>query len=391
MPYIFSNPELLMYFLVSLSLFGLSIISILAKSKNLDFFVFFMISIVMIMFYGLRYPGNSDTRMYLYGFDTLTNLQSFGWSAGFYFLMRSIKYIGSSHELYILLSSIYFVVAFMSVGFNYCKDMYYKSLFLIMCFYSWSVLDLAINTYRQGISIPFIILGIYFFTKKNFIYSFVASGIALTLHWGCAAIILLYFFANFISKRIFLLKIISIFTLILFTLSFFVNFGLAEILSKSSLISTLQVFFIGIDLGSKIDAYLGGGVVGARFYDMGSLQRLYFSGEIYISLVVFVLFFLSRNKQDAIVNDRNYLLLYSFFICISLYGVLIISMTWFIRNFYWAVPITPVLYVLLLSYYEKSQSKKHKIALLVFSIWLILFSLETFWRAPLMNMAYPSL
>lgn len=98
--------------------------------------------------------------------------------------MKSIKIINNNHDAYIFLSSLYFVLAFMLVGILYCKDRYYKSLFLLTCFYSWSVLDLAVNTYRQGIAIPFIILGVYFLNSKKNILAVVAISIALTIHWG---------------------------------------------------------------------------------------------------------------------------------------------------------------------------------------------------------------
>lgn len=390
MPLFFSNVNLLLYFLLSLFLLLLSVTSILAKSKKLDLVTFFLVGMMMIAFYGLRAPGTSDTRMYLQGFDSLSDLNSFLWSSGFYVLMRSIKFVGSSHGTYIFLSSLYFVSAFMIVGGLFCKGRYYKSLFLITCFYSWSVLDLAVNTYRQGIAIPFIILGVYFLNKKRNISALFSISIALTIHWGSAVIIGLYFFAIFLSRHIKLLKVISVFTLLLFTISFFINFDFASSLSKSSLVSSLQVIFVGVDLSSKIDAYLGGGVVGARFYDMPSLQRLYFSGEIYIAVLVFVIFFMTRKKSEYSSLGNDFVPIYSFFIAVAFYGVVLISMTWFIRNFYWAVPITPVLYVLILEYYEKFNAKKHRVLLLIFVLFLIAFSIETFWRAPLIDVSYPT-
>ncbi|HDY0895808.1 TPA: EpsG family protein [Escherichia coli] len=389
MPLFLTNITLFLYFLISLFLLLLSVVSIICKSKKLDFIVFLIIGIMMVCFYGLRFPGNSDTRMYLQGFDALSGLDSFMWSSGFYVLMKSIKIINNNHDAYIFLSSLYFVLAFMLVGILYCKDRYYKSLFLLTCFYSWSVLDLAVNTYRQGIAIPFIILGVYFLNSKKNILAVVAISIALTIHWGSSVIVALYFIAIYLSKHLRLLKIVTFFTLMLFTLSFFINFEFAGSLSKSSLISSLQVLFVGVDLTSKIDAYLWGGVVGARFYDMPSLQRLYFSGEIYIAILIFSFFFLTRKAKDPIITSGNFVMIYSLFTIVTFYGVVLISMTWFIRNFYWAVPITPVLYVLILQYYEKENVKKHHFLLLLFVIFQIAFSIETFWRAPLIDLVYP--
>ncbi len=392
MPYFFYNSTLFLYFIISLLLLFLSVASILVKSKRMDGVVFALVSLMMVCFYGFRFPGTVDIKMYLQNFDALSNFQNFQWGIGFYALMKSIKIFDASHAAYVFYSALYFVIAFVAVGFFYCKNKYYKSLFLISSFYSWSVLDLAVNTYRQGIAVPFILLGLYFLTQKRYILSLMVISTSLTLHWGSAVILLLYIFAIYLSKRFFLLKVMSCLTLALFTISFFVNFSIAEMLSTSSILSALQVVFVGVDFDSKVSAYLGGGVLGANFYDMNSLQRLYFSGEIYISLLVFVFFFMTRKANDQIfINKKNnYLLIYSFFISVSLYGVVLISMTWFIRNFYWVVPVAPILYVMILEYYESYNPKKFRILLLLFVVFSIVYSLETFWRTPLMDMSYPS-
>ncbi|EMM7190541.1 EpsG family protein [Raoultella planticola] len=392
MPYFFYSSTLFLYFIISLFLLSLSVASILVKSKKMDSVVFILISIMMICFYGFRFPGTVDIKMYLQNFDALSSFQDFQWGIGFYMLMKSIKIFDASHTAYVFYSALYFVIAFVAVGFFYCKGKYYKSLFLISSFYSWSILDLAVNTYRQGIAVPFILLGLYFLTQRKYILSSIVICVSLTLHWGSAVILLLYIFAIYLSKRIFLLKIVSFLTLTLFTISFFVNFSIAEMLSTSSILSILQVIFVGVDFDSKVNAYLGGGVLGANFYDMNSLQRLYFSGEIYISLLVFVFFFMTRKRNDYIFTNKknNFLLIYSFFISVSLYGVILISMTWFIRNFYWVVPVAPILYVMILEYYESSNPKKFKILLLLFVLFSITYSLETFWRTPLIDMSYPS-
>lgn len=392
MPYFIYDSTLFLYFIISLFLLFLSVVSILVKSRRMDGMVFILISIMMVCFYGFRFPGTVDVKMYLQNFDALSSFQDFQWGIGFYVLMKSIKIFDASHAAYVFYSAVYFVIAFVAVGFFYCKGKYYKSLFLISSFYSWSVLDLAVNTYRQGIAVPFILLGLYFLTQKRYILSSLVICISLTLHWGSAVILLLYILSIYLSKRFILLKIISLTTVILFTISFFVNFSIAEMLSTSSVLGALQVIFVGVDFDSKVSAYLGGGVLGANFYDMNSLQRLYFSGEIYISLLVFVFFFITRKKNDEIFTNKrnNYLLIYSFFISVSLYGVVLISMTWFIRNFYWVVPVAPILYVMILEYYESYHPKKFKILLLLFIVFSVVYSLETFWRTPLINMSYPS-
>ncbi len=56
MPLFLTNITLFLYFLISLFLLLLSVVSIICKSKKLDFIVFLIIGIMMVCFYGLRFP-----------------------------------------------------------------------------------------------------------------------------------------------------------------------------------------------------------------------------------------------------------------------------------------------------------------------------------------------
>ncbi|MCL6331923.1 EpsG family protein [Pectobacterium carotovorum subsp. carotovorum] len=390
MPLFLKNPVLLLFFSISISFLFISFVSIITKSKRLDNVNFFSIIIMMLVFYGFRYPGTTDTIMYLSYFDGLSNFSSFPWGIGFFYLMGSIKEINFSHEGYVFYSSLYFVIAMAVVVLLFCKNTYYKSLFMLSNFYSWSLLDLATNTYRQGIAIPFVLLSLYFLKEKKFIFSFFCSAIAASMHWSSLVIVCLVYFSYVISNRIATLKYISLIALSLLSISFFINFSFAEILSKSALLGSLQNLFLGVDLLSKVDAYLGGGVDGASFYDMASYQRIYYTAEIYVALVVCTIFFCLLRKDTILAYDSGYRIVYSFFIIITSYGILLISMTWFIRNFYWAAPIAPLIYIYILRMMEENSVKKHKILLFAYCVFILFFSCLTFWRLPLLNMSYPT-
>ncbi|MEH0835109.1 EpsG family protein [Pectobacterium cacticida] len=390
MPLFLKNPLLLLFFFLSILFLFISVISILAKSKKLDIVNFFAIIVMMLIFYGLRYPGTTDVIMYLSYFDGLSNFASFPWGIGFFYLMDSIKKINFSHEGYVFYSSLYFIIAMTIVVLLFCKNTYYKSLFMLSNFYSWSLLDLATNTYRQGIAIPFVLLSLYFLKEKKLIFSFVFSSIAASMHWSSLVIVCLVYLSYFISNKITILKYMSVIALGLLSVSFFINFSFAEILSNSTILSSFQNLFLGVDLLSKVDAYLGGGVDGASFYDMASYQRIYYTAEVYIALVVCAVFFCTLKKDTILAYDSGYRIVYSFFIVITSYGILLISMTWFIRNFYWAAPLAPLIYIYILRMIEENSLKKHKFLLFSYCAFILFFSCFTFWRLPLLNMSYPT-
>lgn len=388
MPLFFESTLLLFYFVISLGLLFLSFISILIKNKQLDFLSFLLICIMMTCFYGLRPSGTVDTKMYLDIFKQLAGFANFPYGVGFYILMKSIKYIDNTNTGYVFYSSLFIVLFFALAVFLLCKNMYYKSLCMISLFFSWSMLDLSANTYRQGVAVPFFLLSVYFYKERKFFWFASCIIISLSMHWGATLILLLFLIAMFFSRKIKVLKLISISALALLTVSFFINFNFSELAASSPLINQLQTVFVGIDLLSKINSYLGGAVDGANFYEMTSLQRIYFTGEIYIALIVCVIFFITRKVNDPIMLSNSFMTAYSFFILVSLYGIVLISMTWFIRNFYWVVPTIPILYMYILKYIEDNKKKSHLPILSFYCIFLIAFSCDTFWRAPIITVSY---
>lgn len=83
MPHFFDNELILLYLLISIILLFLASISIISNNNKLDNFTLLLVFILITLFYGLRFPGTTDTKMYLNEFDSLSNLDSFSWGWGF--------------------------------------------------------------------------------------------------------------------------------------------------------------------------------------------------------------------------------------------------------------------------------------------------------------------
>ncbi|MBA5599878.1 EpsG family protein [Pectobacterium aroidearum] len=386
MPLYLSNPVLTLYFLLSLIISAFCFLAIRTKSKKIDNINAFFVFLLMVFFYGTRYPGTIDTQMYLGYFDGLTNFESFPWGIGFYQLMLSIKTIWNSHESYVFYSSLYLMVLLFIVVFLLLSKTYYKSLCLLSFFYSWSFLDLMTNTYRQGITVPFVILYVYFLLRGNLLFSLIMAGIALSLHWSAILIIIIVTIGWLIRNRINLLKAMTAIALLVFTLSFFVNANLADFLARGPLMQQVQGLFVGVNFASKVNAYLGSGIDGANFYDMAGYQRIYYSAEIYIATLIIGFYFIRYSHE--LKDDKKFMTLFSAFLLISIYGVLLISMTWFIRNFYWGVPLSQVLYMYILKR-EEERGIKGKYLTFGYILFIISLGTATMWRVPLLTGSYP--
>lgn len=387
MPLYLSNPVLGFYFLISVFLLLISYFSIRAKSRQLDNINFIFVFVLMVCFYGTRYPGTTDTKMYLSYFDNMTNFASFPWGIGFYYLMDSIKTLSRDHSFYVLISSSYALVALALVVLLFLRGGYYKSLCLISFLYSWSFLDLMTNTYRQGITVPFVILFAYFFGNRRYLLAVAMAGIALSLHWSAVLIIFIVLVGVLLKNRTRLLRLLTIFSLAVFSVSFFVNINLAEMLAKGTLLTQFQNVFVGVNLTSKVNAYLGAGVDGASFYDMAGYQRIYYSGEIYIAAVIIGLYFIFNYQELA--QSRAFMSAYAAFLMITIYGILLISMTWFIRNFYWGVPLSQILYIYLLMEVQKKRPGIFNVVLLSYMVLIVALGTATMWRVPLLLGSYP--
>ncbi|EFN7638684.1 hypothetical protein EGC31_03445, partial [Escherichia coli] len=140
-------------------------------------------------------------------------------------------------------------------------------------------------------------------------------------------------------------------------------------------------------LQQKMDAYLNAGVEGLNYYDLDLSRRIFSILEL-----AFYIYFLNRlyiinlkSKQASSSDFSRYI--YFCFLVLSLYSILLISMTWYFRNFYWALGLAPVVLGVYLS--SQSKSSKNNGAIIIYLILQVLIlSIITTWRSGIMYMSY---
>lgn len=386
MPHFLDNQIVLIYFLISIILLMLSIVSIFYHSNKLDNINFIFTSIVMVCFYGLRYPGTTDAKMYLANFDGLSNFASFQWGGGFYALMKSISFIDKSHDSYIFFSSAFFVILLAIFAFTVFRNSYYKSLFMIVCYLNWDIFELVANAYRQGIAVVLSSLACILLYRKRFILSLSLYALAITFHWGVFIVIVASVGGIFIMRKKILLPLTKI-TLLLFGIVIFIKIDIMSIVYNYA--SALSFLFSNVDLSSKADAYLAGGVTGANFYEFELVRRIYNIGTMIMPLLFLTAYLNNKERGNIFFADKQNVLIATQFILLIFYGVFLISMTWFMRNFYWNSIFSCAIFIIIIQSLQKSQSKYFNKILAIFSIYILLFSLLTFWRTPSIFLSYP--
>ncbi|HDS8991399.1 EpsG family protein [Klebsiella quasipneumoniae] len=390
MPLFFENLHLSLFFAISLFTLLLSFIAIKFNSKSIDNVALIIAYITMSSFYGFREAGTTDIKMYLDNFDALNNFSDFNWGFSFFVLMKSIKIISSEHSFFIFASSLIFSTLLLIFVHSILKNKPYKALLMISMLYGWYMLDLATNTYRQGVSLIFIMFSMLFIAKKEYIKFSIAAVIAISIHWGALIPEIICIVSFLISKKITFIKYLSLFAILLFGISFFINLDIAKNIASNPLTSSLDSIFVGVNIASKVSNYLNSEVDGSAFYDISLLRKIKFTIEAFLPLVLNTLFLfkLSKNNDDTISKVGVFYFVTSAYIAIlNIYAVSIISMAWFFRNFYW-IPIASYS-CLIIMLYSLKNSNKHNMFVALYIFLIILLSILTIWTSELLKMSYP--
>ncbi|HFS1360614.1 EpsG family protein [Raoultella ornithinolytica] len=390
MPLFFENLHLSLFFAISLFTLLLSFIAIKFNSKSIDNVALIIAYITMSSFYGFREAGTTDIKMYLDNFDALNNFSDFNWGFSFFVLMKSIKIISSEHSFFIFASSLIFSTLLLIFVHSILKNKPYKALLMISMLYGWYMLDLATNTYRQGVSLIFIMFSMLFIAKKEYIKFSIAAAIAISIHWGALIPEIICIVSFLISKKITFIKYLSLFAILLFGISFFINLDIAKNIASNPLTSSLDSIFVGVNIASKVSNYLNSEVDGSAFYDISLLRKIKFTIEAFLPLVLNTLFLfkLSKNNDDTISKVGVFYFVASAYIAIlNIYAVSIISMAWFFRNFYW-IPIASYS-CLIIMLYSLKNSNKHNMFVALYIFLIILLSILTIWTSELLKMSYP--
>lgn len=362
------------------------------QSKALDLCGFFVLIISVTLFYGLRTNGSPDTYMYVNRFINLGTLEQFEWSFPFFYLMKTISFVGEDAVTYKVLSSFFFVLIlsfYIFIAFDKCN----KTLCLTLCSINWSIYDMVTNTYRQGVAGVLVLLATALFIKRRYYLSSFLFLLSIGFHWSSVLIVFLFFVSVLISKSSFKLQqLIGMFLLLYFIVSMFNEMGLATILGKMDSMFSYIGDITGYNIVNKQNSYLNDGVVGALFYNYSFVKKLYSVVDFIIPLGI-SLYVILRGAEHS--NERNSLF-YSFFLMLSLYFVFLIDMTWFFRNMYWAVIFGPAIctYFIAGKFPVNSQGTKliigyRSIYFMVLFFCFFVFSTSiTLWRSEILRLNF---
>lgn len=380
MPVFLSNIPALLYF-------GSFIISILLATaiylygnKKQDIVFLLIVFTIAVFFHGLRAPKATDLEVYYENFKSLTSFAEFAWGYSFYIVYYLISFFTSDIEGFVFGSScillFFFLLAILLIVNGQCK-----SLVFLIFILSPSFTDMAFNTLRQGMAIPFLVLSIYYLYYKKILLSLSLIIISAGFHWNAPLIYIFAVLSLFIYKKN--LKYFPSLLIIMAIVSVYYNLDLARQALKLFSFSNA----IGAALQAKMDAYLNAGVDGLNYYELDIPRRIFSIMELIFYIFVLRQFSMKgvKNFTHTRYNVENYMFICFLISC--LYSISLISMTWYFRNFYWALGIAPFLLGVFLSKPEL-YLVKNKINFVLLIIIIIAISIITTWRSGVMQMSY---
>ncbi|HBL9192851.1 TPA: hypothetical protein LTX34_001358, partial [Enterobacter hormaechei] len=200
-------------------------------------------------------------------------------------------------------------------------------------------------------------------------------------HWNAPLIYIFAVLSLFIYKKN--LKYFPSLLIIMAVVSVYYNLDLARQALKLFSFSNA----IGVALQAKMDAYLNAGIDGLNYYELDIPRRIFSIIELIFYIFVLRQFSMKGVKDftHTRYNVENYMFICFLISC--LYSISLISMTWYFRNFYWALGIAPFLLGVFLSKPEL-YLVKNKINFVLLIIIIIAISIITTWRSGVMQMSY---
>lgn len=132
--------------------------------------------------------------------------------------------------------------------------------------------------------------------------------------------------------------------------------------------------------------YLNADVDGAMFYQSELLRKIKFTIEASLPLLVNLIFILMKG-EEYFKSHKLFTSTATFMCLTTLYAVILISMSWFFRNFYW-MPMLSVFMTLMMIHSIKARSTR-AISIILYSSVMIVVSLLSNWTSELLKLSYP--
>lgn len=375
---------LFLYFSFLLSIILIFFICNLNKQKKIHYLIGIMIFILLcstsffaVFFRDFAAPDNYN---YIKLYSRLLELgeikESVSIDYGYIFLLKFFSYFNLPPEF--LIDTLYILMMLIIIMSIIIISPTISTFLLLsfITFFLWGMLDLLINTQRQGLAISFIILAFSFRFSGNiklFVFSLI---IASSFHWTGYLAISIIIFSHTFSNRL-PSNILFFISFCFFIISLIDSSLLFD--SLSGILDFLSLFISPLKVISyKINWYLNTGV------SIPLVLKIRIALEFLFFNTFFIIYFWK------VENDMIYPLLKK--IKLELAIILLFSsfFTWSEYAFRIYNLFTPYIFILLTLFLisEKKRTIKINYNLLIFFVLFFVLTHATFWRSGILFQMY---
>lgn len=264
-----------------------------------------LMSILFLIFFGLRGHILSDSMLYLPEFEQLKvdfslkyilNASSW-WEPGFVFYSMVIKSIYNNFHFWIFVNTLTNLLLLIL-----CVKRYSNRLPIqILAFFAFFGLILEINLFRNSKAIYLFVLSLDYVKNRNFIKFLILNLVGATVHSSALIYIPLYWLYNKRLKFLYILPILTVVTYI-----FLMQIDVTSMLFE-------RLFNMNLD-SNKLNAL-------AAYYNQSEEQVLSIGTIERLSTLVFSSYLYVKNKAKDVWYDYMYFCFLIYYITFSLFGM----------------------------------------------------------------------
>lgn len=363
--YLFSNSLIVLFFLLHIVVIFVGMAIAYTNSKHCDNIGVLIVAIVYFALNLTRTGLGVDEPVYLEAYKDYIQqgILHFEYSFNAVYYLLSMANVGPEY-FNITISTLFIIFSIMMIV--KCVEKPYRTIGLVFFLFFSITLDFIFNAYRQGLAFLFVALSLHYYSSNRKRMSLLMFIIGLGFHWSSIVVAMAVVLCRFISVRLAVrLNVVVIFLTLVAAM---IPLKIIPLISKILLLGSFGSPYV-----LKITHYLDSPI--AYFYDLNLLGRM--------PLIISVIATLSY-----VYIYRNFIpeFFYKLIIILMVYCLLFLEMSYSFRNYYWVLPLMPLIMANTPCFVESSKAKKS--VLFTALLFHVILSITGYYTSGIMPMIF---
>lgn len=291
-----------------------------------------MIATIYVFFSLIRSGYGVDEPTYLLTYKEYLQSGELYFEFAFNFLYSLFSFLGVEPEYFNKIIGLLFVLFICWIVSTFIRPPL-RSLALLFFLFSPVTLDFVYNGYRQGFALLFVLTAVLFFDSRRYARGFLCLIAAVGFHWSAIIAASILLLQRFMSRR--KIKTLSFILLFFSLIAIVTPLGILGLFSD--LLEPFRQVFPDSLVVKKAILYINANDIEKSFYGLNFFGRLPLSVSIVSFLFVLILY-------ENCFSD----VIYKYSVLVMSYALLLLEMSYSFRNYYWVLPLLPLLMICVL-------------------------------------------